>query len=105
MSQTSARSLRCSVVYAVPGGEWSVELEMPGGATLAQAVDCARRAHSSGITQQPLNIDWSGATIGVWGEVRPRETPLRDGDRIEIYRPLSLDPKQGRRQRAQARRQ
>lgn len=92
------------MVYATPGEQWMVELELPEGATLADALESARRVRIDADTPQSPAIDWSDATIGVWGEVRPRETLLRDGDRIEIYRPLSLDPKQGRRQRAQARR-
>lgn len=37
--------------------------------------------------------------IGVWGRLRPLDTPLRDRDRIEVYRPLTVDPKEARRQR------
>ncbi|MFY7864900.1 RnfH family protein [Roseateles sp.] len=37
--------------------------------------------------------------IGVWGRVRGLDTPLRDRDRIEVYRPLTVDPKEARRQR------
>ncbi len=37
--------------------------------------------------------------IGIWGRVRPLATPLRDRDRIEVYRPLTVDPKEARRLR------
>ncbi len=37
--------------------------------------------------------------IGIWGRVRPLETVLRERDRIEVYRPLTVDPKEARRQR------
>lgn len=37
--------------------------------------------------------------IGIWGRVRSLDTPLRDRDRIEVYRPLTVDPKEARRQR------
>lgn len=37
--------------------------------------------------------------IGIWGRVRPLDTPLRERDRIEVYRPLTVDPKEARRQR------
>lgn len=40
--------------------------------------------------------------IGIWGRVKPLETPLRDRDRIEVYRPLTVDPKEARRQRYRA---
>lgn len=37
--------------------------------------------------------------IGIWGRVRPLDTRLRERDRIEVYRPLTVDPKEARRQR------
>jgi len=41
--------------------------------------------------------------IGIWGRVCSLDTLLRDGDRIEVYRPLQVDPKEARRQRYKAR--
>jgi sulfur carrier protein len=35
----------------------------------------------------------------VWGRRVPLDTPLRDGDRVEVYRPLRVDPKVARRER------
>lgn len=40
-----------------------------------------------------------GLRIGIWGRVRPLSTVLRERDRIEVYRPLTVDPKEARRQR------
>jgi putative ubiquitin-RnfH superfamily antitoxin RatB of RatAB toxin-antitoxin module len=37
--------------------------------------------------------------VGIWGKVRPLETPLKEGDRVEIYRPRLADPKEARRKR------
>ncbi|MCS6946562.1 MAG: RnfH family protein, partial [Steroidobacteraceae bacterium] len=52
-----------------------------------------------------LDIDWERSTVGVFGVVCGRDRPLEPGDRIEIYRPLKVDPKDARRTRAaQARR-
>lgn len=96
--------LHCTVVAALPAAEWSVELQLPAGSTLGDAVDLAREHHERTSATQRIEIDWQGAVIGVWGEVRSRQAALGRGDRIEVYRPLSLDPKQGRRQRAQSRR-
>ena len=42
---------------------------------------------------------WLSWKIGVWGRLRPLDTPLRARDRIEVYRPLTVDPKEARRQR------
>jgi hypothetical protein len=40
-----------------------------------------------------------GLRLGVWGRVQPPDTALREGDRVELYRPLSVDPKEARRLR------
>jgi putative ubiquitin-RnfH superfamily antitoxin RatB of RatAB toxin-antitoxin module len=40
--------------------------------------------------------------IGIWGRVKPLQTLLRDRDRIEVYRPLTVDPKEARRLRYRA---
>ncbi len=44
--------------------------------------------------------DLSQADVGIWGKALPLDTPLKDGDRIEQYRPLIADPKQARHRRA-----
>lgn len=44
--------------------------------------------------------DLSHADVGIWGKSVPLDTPLKDGDRIERYRPLMADPKQARHRRA-----
>lgn len=61
--------------------------DLPAGATVAQALAAA------GCTLMP------GEQVGVWGRVQPLDAPLREADRVEIYRPLTVDPKEARRQR------
>ena len=46
------------------------------------------------------SLDESDLDVGVWGKRVPLDTPLRDGDRIERYRPITADPKQARHNRA-----
>jgi uncharacterized protein len=58
-------------------------LRLPMGATLADAL------HAAGLASE----------AGVWGRVRDPSTPLRDGDRVELYRALVVDPKEARRLR------
>jgi putative ubiquitin-RnfH superfamily antitoxin RatB of RatAB toxin-antitoxin module len=66
-------------------------LSLPAGSTLADALS------RSGITQRhPASVDW---TAGVWGRAQVLGASLRDGDRVEVYRPLTVDPKEARRQR------
>lgn len=62
-------------------------LNLPAGATVAQALTAA------GCTLAP------GEQVGVWGRAQPLDAPLREGDRVEVYRPLMVDPKEARRQR------
>ena len=82
------RSIRVEVVAAFPDRVDAVTVELPAGAVVRDAVRAA------GVQAD---------AVGVFGKrVRP-DTPLADGDRVEIYRPLALDPKERRRQRARKR--
>jgi uncharacterized protein len=89
--------LRVSVVLASPGNARLVEVELPVGATLRDAV-----AVSGLVSQGELDSD--SLIAGVFSHVRPLDAPLRDGDRVEIYRPMTIDPKEARRVRAAIRR-
>jgi len=93
MADAERDSLRVEVVLALPRAAQRVLLQLPAGSTVGEAV--AR----SGL----LADDWAGFRdlgFGVFGERREPASPLRDGDRVEIYRPLTADPKLARRQRA-----
>ena len=48
-------------------------------------------------------VDISTQAVGIWGRVAGLETELAEGDRVEIYRPLAMDPKEARRLRARRR--
>ncbi len=74
-----------------PGQVDSVRLVLPAGSTLADAVA------ASGLLQRHALA--AGLPCGIWGKVRPADTPLRPRDRVELYRPLTVDPKEARRQR------
>jgi putative ubiquitin-RnfH superfamily antitoxin RatB of RatAB toxin-antitoxin module len=86
--------LRCVVAFAVRDRQLLWPLELEAGATVADALAAARR--SAGYESVP----WDSAPVGVFGEGCARSRTLRDGDRVEIYRPLTADPKERRRQRA-----
>lgn len=75
-----ARRVECVSVSVPPGS--SVELAL-------------RR---SGLLERH-GLSLEGLRCGVWGKLRPLDHPLREGDRIEVYRPLQVDPKEARRQR------
>jgi putative ubiquitin-RnfH superfamily antitoxin RatB of RatAB toxin-antitoxin module len=73
--------------------EWA--LDVPAHATLQEALQ------ASGIKSEFPDIDWQRTSIGVWGRKASLDHPLRESDRIEIYRPLVVDPKVARRERFQ----
>ncbi len=85
--------LRVEVVYCPgPGHCDAVSLCLPEGSTLAQAL------HASGLlARHGLRAD--GLKLGVWGRAQTLDALLRERDRVEIYRPLQVDPKEARRQR------
>jgi len=87
--------LRVEIVYALRDRQVLLALEVEGGTTARQAVE------RSGILQRFPEIDLARAGLGIFGRVVSPDTPLRDGDRVEIYRPLIADPKNARRERAQ----
>lgn len=68
-------------------------LQLPEGAALAQALAMA------GWSMNTENSQESGWTCGVWGRRAAPDTVLRDGDRVELYRDLRVDPKVARRER------
>jgi uncharacterized protein len=82
------------VVYALPGAQEVVEVELEEGAPVEAALD------ASGIAARHPEIDLKTQRIGVWGRPVTLATEVRDRDRVEIYRALSADPKQVRRRRA-----
>lgn len=88
------RKLSVEVVYALPAGEDAVVLALRPGATLRDAV------RESGLASRHPEIDPDRARIGVFGRERPPDQPVADGDRVEVYRALKVDPREARRERA-----
>jgi uncharacterized protein len=84
------------VVYALPDRQCLRTLKVEHQCTALEAVQ------RSGIGEQFPEIDLANARLGIFGKVieEPARQMLRDGDRIEIYRPLLIDPKAARRERA-----
>ncbi|MEC5206576.1 putative ubiquitin-RnfH superfamily antitoxin RatB of RatAB toxin-antitoxin module [Vogesella perlucida] len=84
------------VAYALPARQKIVRLALPAGSTALQAVA------ASGLAAEFADIDMANLKLGIFSKAVKPETPLREGDRVEIYRPLLADPKAVRRQRAEA---
>jgi uncharacterized protein len=93
--------VRIEVVYAESQQQWLQALDVPEGATVAQVLDITRT-----LTDFP-HIDLAQHEVGIFGRLCERNTQLKPGDRLEIYRPLKVDAKTARRLRAreQARRE
>ena len=85
--------LAVSVAYAAPGVEALVSLALPPGATVDDAV------RQSGIVAR-FALDPSQFEFAIFGQRADGATPLVDGDRVELTRPLVADPKWVRRKRA-----
>ena len=88
------RPLRLTIVYSPAPREvreWA--LELPPGATVAQALE------ASGIASEFPGLELSGDSVGVWGRKAGPADVVQEGDRIEVYRPLRVDPKVARRER------
>lgn len=87
-------SLRVEVAYAGPEGQFLLAVALAPGATVADAV------HASGIRAQVPSLVIDDAHVGIWSRPCGLAAPVRDGDRVEIYRDLQADPKELRRRRA-----
>lgn len=89
--------LKIEVAYASEA-PLVIALTVPVGATLRDAIE------RSGVLEQCPEIDLARSGVGVFGRARGLDEPVAGGDRVEIYQPLPLDPKEARRSRGAARR-
>ena len=87
-----AERIRVSVVYADPQRQVVREIEIAAHATVNDAIE------ASGLLRE--FSEFTPAGIGIFGRRVAPDAGLRDGDRIELYRPLLIDPKEARRRRA-----
>ena len=82
------------VAYALPEEQVIISIKVPKKINVKQAIE------KSGIQKKFSDIDLSKNKIGIFGKQTTLDHLLSDKDRIEIYRPLILDPKEMRRKRA-----
>ena len=86
--------MKIQVAYALAHRQLVIELDVPVGVTARTAV------LTSGLECEFPELDLVVVPIGVFGERVDDDTCLHDGDRVEVYRPLQLDPMEARRRRA-----
>ena len=82
------------IAYALPEEQVIISIKVPTIFNVQQAIE------KSGIQKKFPSIDLSKNKVGIFGKKTTLDQPLNDRDRIEIYRPLILDPKEMRRKRA-----
>ncbi|TAN82763.1 MAG: RnfH family protein [Gallionella sp.] len=91
----SDKKINIEVVYALPDEQTLLKQSVPEGMTVAEAVKLC------GILDKHPEIDLAANKLGIFGKLTRADAVLRDKDRIEIYRPLTADPKEVRRKRAE----
>ncbi len=95
MSDVAAR-IRVEVVFATPEEQRLVTVGLAAPATVADAIT------ASALAERFPAEDFDRLQAGIWGNPVARGHTLSDGDRVEIYRPLELDPREARRQLAKS---
>lgn len=93
----SERPARLRVVVACsPRAGIGIEAEvvLPAPATVFDAV------RASGVLERYPELSVGEPSVGIWGRACSMATALADGDRVELYRPLTMDPNEARRLRA-----
>ena len=88
------KTIEVEVVFALAERQELVALVIAAGATVGEAID------QSGIAKRFPEQDLSACTLGIWGRLADSNHVLQGGDRVEIYRPLLIDPREARRQLA-----
>ena len=94
MSEAMPGLLPVVVCYARPQQEFIRPMRVEPGTTIGQAIE------RSGVLASFPDINLVTQPVGIYGKKKTLDTPLRERDRIEIYRPLVADPKDSRRKRA-----
>ena len=87
-------SIRVEVVYALKCRQSIISVDLPDGSTIRDAII------RSGVLSTHPEVNLDRNRVGIWSRVSRLDTMLQDGDRVEIYRPLEIDPMHARRQRA-----
>lgn len=88
--------IKVEVAYATPEKQLIIEVDVESGSTMLQA------AQKSGIEHEFEGLNVSESPMGLFGRkvAKPETEVIKEGDRVEIYRPLIIDPKQARLNRA-----
>jgi putative ubiquitin-RnfH superfamily antitoxin RatB of RatAB toxin-antitoxin module len=86
--------MQVEAVFALPERQVLKAVELPEGSTVADAI---RRSE---LAREFPEVDFDQLQAGIWGTPVERGRTLLDGDRVELYRPLVMDPREARRLKA-----
>ena len=88
--------MNVGVAYTEPDVQFWVRIEVPEGSTLHDAIQ------RSGLLERFPHIDLNAQKVGIFGKLAKLNAEIKDGDRVEVYRPITTDPRAvPRRNRAQ----
>jgi putative ubiquitin-RnfH superfamily antitoxin RatB of RatAB toxin-antitoxin module len=93
-TEMGVNKITVEVAYALKDKQLILAFEAPEGQTVEEAI------HASGILKRFGSIDLKKNKVGIFGKSAKLDQALQERDRIEIYRPITCDPKEVRRQRA-----
>jgi hypothetical protein len=85
--------MNVGVCYAQADRQLWLRLEVPEGSTIAEAIEL------SGVLTQYPEIDLESQKVGIFGKLAKLDAPVKEGDRVEIYRKITADPAQVQRRR------
>ena len=79
--------MKVGIAYALTHRQVWFDIDLPEGATVQEAIE------RSGILKQFPEIDLEKQKVGIYNKVSKLDTVLQEGDRVEIYRPITCNPK------------
>ncbi|MBX9963746.1 MAG: RnfH family protein [Burkholderiales bacterium] len=89
-----SETFEVEVVYALPQKQWSKRIVLQPGATVRDAIE------RSGLLAACPELEGPDLMVGIWNRRSTLDAAVHADDRVEIYRPLTADPKEARRRRA-----
>ena len=91
-----ADQINVELVLALPDRQFLLSVALDNGATIADVIA------SSGVAERVPGVDLDALETGIWGAPKPRGHVVSEGDRVEFYRPLQMDPREARRRLARS---
>jgi uncharacterized protein len=96
MASTPAATVCVEVAFATPEKQLLKKLHVPEGASVAQVLE------RSDLARQFPDLVLADTSTGIWGRLVDADHQVKEGDRVELYRPLVIDPREARRELAVA---